>query len=268
MTTPSTTTSITTSAPTRPTSSPAAGVPFGRLLAVETRKLVDTRAGLWLLVVIGLITAAVIAGVLLTADPAGLTFSRLALAAALPQSLLLPVLGILTATSEWSQRTGLLTFTLEPRRLRVGAAKLVAGLLVALAAVATSLAVGALANVAGMLWLDGVGTWRIGADVLAGGTLLQLISVAQGVAFGAAIGNSAVAIVAIFGLPTAWVLLTVLSDSVARLSRWVDLSATTGPLTNGSMTAASWGPLAVSVAIWVVLPLAVGAVRLVHREVV
>ena len=38
-----------------------AGVPFGRLLLVETRKLVDTRAGRGLLLAIALVTAATVA---------------------------------------------------------------------------------------------------------------------------------------------------------------------------------------------------------------
>ena len=262
-----TTTSIlpTTSA-TLPTQ--ARGVPFGRLLAVEMRKLVDTRAGMWLLIVIGLITTTVIALVLFTSEPDELTFAGLAFTAALPQSLLLPVLGVLTATSEWSQRTGLVTFTLEPRRLRVGAAKLTASILVALAAVGLALAVGAFANLVGIGWLDGVGTWEISAPVLLGGALLQLVSVVQGVAFGAAIGNSAAAIMAIFGLPTAAMLLSSMFDWADRASRWVDLSVTSGPLLEGTMRAADWGPLGVSALLWLGLPLAIGAYRLVHREVV
>ena len=40
-------------------------------------------------------------------------------------SLILPVLGILLVTSEWSQRTGLTTFALVPQRERVIVAKLI-----------------------------------------------------------------------------------------------------------------------------------------------
>ena len=36
-----------------------AAVPFSRLLRVELRKMVDTRAGFWLLVAIGILTVAV-----------------------------------------------------------------------------------------------------------------------------------------------------------------------------------------------------------------
>jgi ABC-2 type transport system permease protein len=255
----------TTSAATVP--SQARGVPFGRLLVVEMRKLVDTRAGMWLLIVIGLITTTVIALVLFTSDPDELTFQGLAFTAALPQSLLLPVLGVLTATSEWSQRTGLVTFTLEPRRLRVGAAKLTASMLVALAAVGLALAVGAFANLVGIGWLDGAGTWGVSAQVLLGGVLLQLLSVVQGVAFGAAIGNSAAAIVAIFALPTVGMLLSAMFDWVDKASRWVDLSVTSSPLLEGTMSSADWAPLGVSMGVWLVLPLAIGAYRLVRRDV-
>ena len=53
---------------------------------------------------------------------------------------LIPVLGILAVTSEWSQRTAVTTFALVPRRDRVIAAKLLAGLALALAAVGVCLA--------------------------------------------------------------------------------------------------------------------------------
>ena len=42
--------------------------------------------------------------------------------------MLLPILGIMAATAEWTQRTGLVTFTLEPRRGRVVLAKALAAL--------------------------------------------------------------------------------------------------------------------------------------------
>src|SRR4029078_4020751 len=44
-------------------------------------------------------------------------------------SILLPVVAILTLTSEWSQRTVLTTFTQEPRRMRVVTAKIMVSLM-------------------------------------------------------------------------------------------------------------------------------------------
>ena len=44
-----------------------------------------------------------------------------------PRCNLLPVVGILLVSSEWSQRTAQVSFTLVPRRPRVIAAKMLAG---------------------------------------------------------------------------------------------------------------------------------------------
>ena len=61
--------------------------------------------------------------------------------------LLLPVLGIMLVTGEWGQRTGMVTFTLEPSRSRVVLAKLVAGLLLARSSRSSRWSTAALSNV-------------------------------------------------------------------------------------------------------------------------
>ena len=62
---------------------------------------------------------------------------------------ILPIVAILSVTSEWSQRTGLSTFTLVPHRGRVLAAKAAAALVVAVVSMALAFAVGAIGNVSG-----------------------------------------------------------------------------------------------------------------------
>ena len=69
------------------------------------------------------------------------TFQSVLDAGLQPAAILLPVLGILAVTSEWSQRTGLITFVLVPVRSRVLGAKLIASLLLAVAMLAMSVAV-------------------------------------------------------------------------------------------------------------------------------
>ena len=169
-------------------------IPFGRLLRVELRKLVDTRAGFWLLAAIGIITAAVVVAYLFAADPEQLTFVNFIAATATPQGFLLPVLGILEVTAEWSQRTGLVTFTLEPSRARIAAAKLVAVVLVGLLAVAMAYVVAALGNVAGIVLQDGAGGWTIEAAGIRDFAVLPVVGVA-GFAFGMLLMNTAAAIV-------------------------------------------------------------------------
>ena len=183
---------------------------------VELRKLVSTRAGFWLLAAIGIITVAVIVVFLFVADADQLTFINFVGATATPQSLLLPVLGILAVTAEWSQRTGLVTFTLEPSRARVAVAKLVAVVLVGLLAVVVALGVAALGNVAGMVLMDGAGTWNMGVPNVRDFFLLQLLGVVQGFAFGMLLMNAAAAIVLYYVLPTAW---TVLFSMVHALEK-------------------------------------------------
>ena len=61
-------------------------------------------------------------------------------------SVLLPVLGIMLVTSEWGQRTAMVTFALEPRRPRVILAKLVTGLVLTLATAAFAITIGLACN--------------------------------------------------------------------------------------------------------------------------
>src|SRR5690606_2903251 len=102
--------SPTTSAPAVPLRRPS----LARLTMVELRKLVDTRAGVWLMVAIVLSCIGFATIQLFALDPALRRFEIFFLGTLLPIGILLPVLGILTVTSEWSQRTALTTFALVP----------------------------------------------------------------------------------------------------------------------------------------------------------
>jgi ABC-2 type transport system permease protein len=244
------------------------GVPFTRLLRVELRKLVDTRAGFWLLTAIGLITVAVIGVFLLVADADRLTFIDFVGATATPQSILLPVLGILAVTAEWSQRTGLVTFTLEPSRIRIAVAKLVAVTLVGLLAVVVALGVAALSNVGGMAFLDGAGDWNLGAANVRDFFAVQLIGILQGFAFGMLLMNTAAAIVLYYVIPIAWTVLFAMVSALENVAPWLDLNTAMAPaFEQQTFQAGDWAHIAVAGTIWVVLPLALGLMRLLRREV-
>ena len=77
------------------------------------------------------LTVVVVVVRLLVGDAADHTFQSVLDAGLQPAAVLLPVLGILLVTSEWSQRTGLITFALVPVRSRILGAKLIASLLLA-----------------------------------------------------------------------------------------------------------------------------------------
>lgn len=262
---------MTTSTATRPvpTASRTApqAVPFARLALVELRKQLDTRAGVWLLAVIVLLNAGLIALVLFTGEPEFRTWQELTAASSLAQMLLLPLIGIMAATGEWSQRTALTTFALEPRRTRVNAAKLVSALGLGLAVMAAALLTGALFNVIGMVALDGDGSWAMEWSVLGGMLLSLLLLVGQGVAFGLALLSTPIAIVAYLALPTVWTVLTMLVSALQGPAEWLSLDSAMRPLLEGDMTATAWAQLGTSALVWIGVPLAVGLWRTARRDV-
>ncbi|MEU6073354.1 ABC transporter permease [Micromonospora sp. NPDC047074] len=237
-----------------------------RLTGVELRKLVDTRAGLWLLITIGL-SAAVIAVVQLIWTPdAEQTFANFFLPSMLPIGLLLPVLGILSVTGEWSQRTALTTYALVPRRGRVVAAKLAAMVLAALASVLVSLGVAAVGTlVAGAT--GGAGTWRFEASLLLHAVVLQVANVLMGAAFGLLLLNTPLAIVGFLLLPTLWTILGGMIRPLREPAGWLDTGRTMEPLLTPDVTADQWARFAVSLLVWLVVPLVAGLVRTLRREV-
>jgi len=233
---------------------------LARLTRVELRKMIDTRAGFWLLVVVALGAVAAVVTTLLAGDGRDHTMARFFIVSGFGAALLLPVVGILAVTSEWTQRTALTTFTLVPERGRVVAAKLLAGCALALAAVFVCLLVAAVGNaIAG-------GHWNLDVARLAGGTAYMLIAVLAGLALGLLLMSSAPAIVAYFVIPTAVGLLIEVVPALKDPSQWFDLGQATASLGNASMAAGDWPRLAVAMAIWIGLPLVLGLARLRRRE--
>ncbi|MBC2934028.1 ABC transporter permease [Nocardioides sp. zg-1228] len=237
------------------------GVPFSRTLHAEVRKMVDTRAGRWMVIVMAALTVLILGAFVIWGPTDDASFTDLVQIAIQPLAMLLPVIGIMAATAEWSQRTGLVTFTLEPRRGRVVLAKALGALVLGLVVMAVAFAAAALANLASG------GTWDLGAGAAGKLVLALLIFVLQGVAFGLLFLNTPVAIVTVLVLPTAWTIVTQVVGSLSGVGAWLDLNAVTRPLLSGDITARDWAQLGTGVGVWVLLPLAVGTWRVLAREV-
>jgi ABC-type transport system involved in multi-copper enzyme maturation permease subunit len=246
-----------TPAPTRATTA----IPFGRLLRVEWGKATDTRASRWLLALVAVSTVGLVLRPLLAAGSEQ-SLSSYVRFAGTGLGILLPVVAILTLTSEWSQRTVLVTFTQEPRRARVvlaklavsvllGAAGALFGLLVAVAALAVSGASGRAVDV------------DTSAGLLGGFVLFVLLNVLSGVAIGALLQHSAAAVVAYFVLPTG---VAVLGTGVAFVKEWIDATSAFDWLLRGEPSG-HWPQIAVAALLWVVAPLAAGLARTVRREI-
>jgi ABC-type transport system involved in multi-copper enzyme maturation permease subunit len=240
-------------------------VPMRRLVLVELRKMADTRAGRWLLIGIAALATVVMILSMLTFDEPERTFTRLMGSASIPQAALLPVLGILLVTSEWTQRTALVTFTLEPVRLRVVASKIVAAILFGLGAVVITLVMG----VAVTAIFGNEAAWdNVGIVEIAKFALLQESTILQGLVFGLAILNSAAAIAAFFIVPTAFGLVTTMWEALADVAPWININAASGVLLEPrTMTGEEWGHLGVTHLVWIGVPLIIGLTRVLRKEV-
>jgi len=181
-----------------------------------------------------------------------------------PAAVLLPVAGILLVTSEWSQRTGMITFALVPVRSRVLGAKLVASLVLASAMLVMCVAVVAAGVLVASPGVDG--TWS-GAAPLIGQSAVYLTSgIVVGLAFGTIVLASAPAIVALFALPIAWTAVASLSF-FADAARWLDTRLALGPMPKEVMSATQWAHAGTALALWMLLPLLIGIWRITRREV-
>lgn len=240
---------------------PAPAASLAQLVRIELRKAVDTRAGRWLLIVLCVVVVLACGALAIWGGEGERTVTSYLGLSVMPMAILLPVLGIMSATQEWSQRTGLTTFTLEPRRGRVVTAKVVAAALLGLIVIAVVFATSTL------LALATGGELDFGAISVPGVILMLTIFVLQGVAFGLALLNTPLAIVGALVLPTVWTILSSAFPTVAKAAVWLDLNQVTGPLVDGKMNGADWAHLATGVGFWVVLPLAIGTWRVLTREV-
>ena len=81
---------------------------------MELRKSFDTRSGFWLLASIGIASVLTTGAVIAWAPKNELTYSQFTLAIGVPISIILPIIATLSVTAEWTQRSGLATFTLVP----------------------------------------------------------------------------------------------------------------------------------------------------------
>lgn len=247
-------------------------VPMSRLASVELRKALDTRAGRWFAIsILALVLLVQVIYAFAAPDDAKGFGDFLGIAGAV-LGYFMPILIILLVTSEVSQRTGLVTFTLEPRRPRVVVAKFIAGF--ALAAVVMVLA--SLIAVAGTLLAIGLGAeseWSVDGNLLFNGFVLaNAIGVLIGFAIATLLMNTPAAIVGYFAysliLPIAVGILGSISSGFADVAPWIEFNTAQTPLFMGDFTPTGeeWAQIAVSGTIWLVIPLVLGIGRLLRIE--
>jgi ABC-2 type transport system permease protein len=226
--------------------------------------MVDTRAGFWLLTGIALLTIAVVVGLQFSSGHDDTLRGFFADSSQVALTLL-PIVGILLVTSEWTQRTTLITFALVPQRARVVTTKIAAGIVLSIAAWCVILGMAAVGTaVAG--GAEGGGTWSLPGWLIVQSVLYLAASMLMGIGLGAMLLLSAPAIVLYFVVPLGFALLGNIK-ALDGLATWLDGSQTLEPLVNESVSAAQWAHAGTTMALWMALPLVIGIWRITRGEV-
>ena len=244
-------------------------IPMSRIVGVELRKMFNTRSGFWLMMSVGITAVLATAATLIFTPHDEISYDSFAGSIGVPMTIILPMIAILSVTSEWSQRSGLTTFTLVPHRGRVIAAKLAATLLVGVTSIAIAFSVGAFGNVVGSPMLGIDTTWDIAPSNVITIFVADALGMLMGFTLGVLIRNSPGAIVGYFVyalvLPAMLGTLAAYQDWFEKAQGWVDFNFASSALYDGLPSAHEWAQLGVSGTFWLVIPLLVG-LRLVQRS--
>jgi ABC-2 type transport system permease protein len=246
-------------------------VPTTRLVGLELRKMFDTRSGFWLMASIVLSALVATGAIILFAPDEEIAYGSFGAAVGMPMAIVLPMVAILAVTSEWSQRSGLTTFTLVPHRHRVIGAKAVAAVIVGVVSMGIAFAVGALGNLLGSAIVGVDPVWDMTATELLLIVLANVLGMMVGFMLGVLIRSSAGAIVAYFVyslvLPGLAALLAASPGWFRDVQPWVDFNFAQTTLYDNVLTSEQWAQLGTSGLIWLVAPLVVGLVLVMRSEV-
>lgn len=247
--------------------------PLTRLVQVELRKAVDTLASFWLVAAIAVLIVIVEGGLLLVVllQDGESSAGDYALFAGYLTAVALPVLAIMLVTSEWTQRTAMVTFALEPRRGRVLLAKYLTGVVLTLVAVLVAVVVGLGCALVCQVVQPDLTTFDLGWRSLGGFVVTQVLAMSLGFALACLLLNTPAAIVvfvayrvipvSVFGV------LAVNFETFADVRPWIDFEYAQGPLYDLSVSGAEWAQLLTAGALWLGLPLVLGVLRILRAEV-
>lgn len=246
-------------------------VSLARLTRVELRKMFDTRSGFWLIA--SIIIAGVVSTVatILFAPDADLTYYTFAKAIGFPMTVILPMIAVLAITGEWSQRSGLTTFTLVPHRGRVIGAKVAASLAVGVASMVFALVIGVVGNIVGASVAGVDQVWDVSVGHALTIVLGSLMCLLAGTILGVLFRSSPMALVAYFVysllVPTVIGYLASVQSGFADAQPWVDINYAQSVLFDGTIAGEQWAHLGTTALLWLVLPALLGFALVRRSEV-
>lgn len=236
-------------------------VSFWRVLQAEARKAVDTRPMIILHVLsLGSIVAIALGMRYLNLQFGGgeigwQTFGIYSMSLSI---YFLAVISTLIVTSEWSAKTGLVTYSLEPRRYRVIAAKFLVATAISLLSLAFAYLVGIFSfGVAGPAF----SLERLGYDVT---NIMALVAMAF--AFALLLRNAAATIVIFFVMPIVINSLTFAGGTLGKIVPWLDLAGSLDTIFV-EVTASTVGHAVVATSVWIVIPMVLGLILNQRAEI-
>jgi ABC-2 type transport system permease protein len=248
-----------------------APIPLSRVVRVELRKMFDTRSGFWLIASIAITGFIATIATIAFAPDKDVTYYNFAKAIGFPITVILPMVALLSITSEWSQRSGLTTFTYVPSRGRVVLAKTWSAVIVAIASMLFAFAIGAVGNVVGSAIAGTSTVWDLSVGHAFTIVIGNLVSLSIGTMLGMLLRSSAGGLVVYFVLvlvvPNLTSLLATSQDWFHHLQPWVDLPFSQTYLFEGVQSGTQWAQVATSFGLWVVLPGFFGLRRVMRSEV-
>jgi ABC-2 type transport system permease protein len=246
-------------------------IPLSRVVRVELRKMFNTRSGFWLIASLGITGLIATIATIAFAPDKDITYYNFAKAVGFPITVILPMVALLAITSEWSQRSGLTTFTYVPSRRRVIGAKTLSAVIVAVASMLFAFAIGAVGNVAGSAIAGTSTVWDLSVGHALTIVLGNLVSMSIGTMLGMLLRSSAGGLVMYFVLvllvPNLTSLLATSQDWFKHAQPWVDMPFAQTALFEGMKTGSDWAHIATSFALWIVLPGYFGLRRVMRSEV-
>ena len=240
-------------------------------MGVELRKMFDTRSGFWLMASVVILAVIATGAVILFAPAEDQTYDSFAAAIGIPMTIVLPIIAALSVTSEWSQRTGLTTFTMVPSRSRVVLAKLVDTVLIGITSILVALAVGVVGNVVGSQLAGVPTTWDMRSPT-SSTSWAATPRPADGLHPRHAVPQLRCRDRRLLRLrdgaphPVGRCWPRRRAGTPTRSAGWTS-SSTRACLYDGDFSATDWAQLAVTGTVWLLLPLAFGLWRVLRSEV-
>lgn len=247
--------------------------PLLRLVQVELRKSVNTLASFWLVAAIAILIVIVEGGLMLVVliEDGQSSAGDYAIFSSYITAVVLPVLAIMLVTSEWTQRTAMVTFALEPRRGRVLLAKYLTGIVLTVVAVITAIVVGLVCAAICQLLQPDLTTFDLGGRFLGGFLITQVLAMSLGFAVACLLLNTPAAIVvfvAYRAIPVSlFGVLALNFETFDRIRPWIDFEFAQGPLYDLSVSGSEWGHLITAGGLWLGVPLVLGVLRILRAEV-